>query len=468
VNDRPHFVVWLLGALLAAGIAFALATSAIEEAEEAAITVTTTTTQAAGGEHAVTASTTTTTTIPDIEALIPLSVDSIRNDVAQSVGFVLSQQGTGSGVVISEDLMVTNAHVAWPDYTVSIVFLNGATHQGRVLALDPFVDLAIVDISGLSRRPAPIEIGSTADLDVGDELFVVGYPSPDEFTPEPTVDSGAVVGFTDWEFTGVEWVTVAAPAIGGQSGGAVIDEYGRLVGISTFGSDESLTSISIDDVLEEVDRMLESTTVRGLGPRVLPHAGARRANDISLEGEWDQQLLFGWWPSETAVSVAWAGGDGTVEATTIAGGLVAAADDAIELVPEFTFPVVVFATAGSGSSEGTIESSLPLIAYEDPDHGKHLERGGATPGIFEVSGDMDFFYIDLVAGEELSIALESAARTRLRIYGPDGDELAKDIDLSGFIGNDASVEITAEMAGRHVVAVESTMSTVSGYMVIVE
>jgi len=176
VNDRPHFVVWLLGALLAAGIAFALATSAIEEAEEAAITVTTTTTQAAGGEHAVTASTTTTTTIPDIEALIPLSVDSIRNDVAQSVGFVLSQQGTGSGVVISEDLMVTNAHVAWPDYTVSIVFLNGATHQGRVLALDPFVDLAIVDISGLSRRPAPIEIGSTADLDVGDELFVVGYP----------------------------------------------------------------------------------------------------------------------------------------------------------------------------------------------------------------------------------------------------------------------------------------------------
>jgi len=442
----------------------------MEEAEEGAVTETTVTTQSAVEEHSVTAttSTTTTTTVPDIEALIPLSVGTIREDVAQSIGFVLSQQGTGSGVVISEDLMVTNAHVAWPDSSVSIVFLNGATHQGRVLALDPFIDLAVVDISRLGRKPAPIELGSVEDLEVGNELFVVGYPSPDEFTPEPTVDSGEVLGFTDWEFTGVDWFTVAAPAIGGQSGGAIVDEYGRLVGISTFGSDESLTSIAVDDVLNEVDRMLESTTVRGLEPRLLPHSGARRSNDVSLSGQWDQQLLLGWLPGDVAVSVGWAAGSGEVEATTIAGTLVAAADESIEFVPEFTFPIVVVATAAGGTGEGTIESSLPLIAYDDPDHGKSLERGGATPGIFEVGGDMDYFYVDLVVGEDLSISLESAARTRLRIYGPNGDELAKDIDLSGFIGNDAMVEITAETAGRHIVAVESTMSTVSGYMVIVE
>ena len=62
------------------------------------------------------------------------------------MAFVLTQQGTGSGVVIDEGLLVTNAHVVWPDRTVSLVFQNGATFQGRVLALDPFVDLAVIEV----------------------------------------------------------------------------------------------------------------------------------------------------------------------------------------------------------------------------------------------------------------------------------------------------------------------------------
>ena len=64
-----------------------------------------------------------------------------------------------------------------------------------------------------------------------------------------------------------------APAIGGQSGGAVVDAYGRLVGISTFGSVNTLTSISIDDVVGRVDELVADRNVRGLEPRMLPHAG---------------------------------------------------------------------------------------------------------------------------------------------------------------------------------------------------
>ncbi len=414
-----------------------------------------------------TASTTTTTatTVPPVEALIPLSVDSISERVAPSVAFVLSQQGTGSGVVISEDFLVTNAHVVWPDTTVSLVFLNGATFQGRVVAIDPFVDLAVVDISQLTRKPPPISIGSTDDVSPQDNLWVVGYPAPSEFTPEPTIDSGQLVGVSEWEFTGVKWFTIEAPAIGGQSGGAVVDEYGRLVGISTFGSQASLTSISVDDVVRHVDSLLVSSEVRGLDRRQIPHSGARRTNDFSLEGEWDQQLLVGWFLADAEVSVGWSNGDVNLAATTIDGSEIATGRDQIDFVPFFAFPVFVVVDAPEATT-GSLESSLPFILYPDPDHGKTLLREGSTAGIYDVGGDRDFFYLDLDVGEIASIWIESAARTRLRVYGPDGAILAEDVDRSGFIGSNAAVELVAIVGGRHVVSLESSLSTVSGYTVV--
>lgn len=407
----------------------------------------------------------TSTTVPDVEALIPLSVEALSEQVTPSVAFVLSQQGTGSGVVISDDLLVTNAHVVWPDSTVSLVFTSGATFQGRVVAIDPFVDLAVVDISRLTRKPAPLPIGTTDGVSLQDDLWVVGYPAPKEFTPEPTIDSGELVRINDWEFTGVKWFTIEAPAIGGQSGGAVVDQYGRLVGISTFGSTATLTSISIDDVVGHVDDLLASSAVRGLERRRIPHGGARRSNEFALEGEWDQQLLVGWFYPDTAVNLEWQNGALDLAVTTIDGTEIASGQGEVNFVPHLAFPVFVVADAPQ-STDGTLESSLPFILYVDPDHGQTLQRKGSMPGIYDVGGDRDFFYLDLDVGERASISIESAARTRLRVYDPGGAVVAEDHDSSGFIGNNATVELVAAATGRHVVALESSLSTVSGYTVV--
>ncbi len=149
----------------------------------------------------------------------------------------------------------------------------------------------------------------------------------------------------------------------------------------------------------------------------------------------------------------------------IDGSEITAGSGQVEFSPLFSFPVVVTADAET-SAGGFLESSLPLIVYEDPDHGKTLPREGMTAGVYEVGGDRDFFYLDVEQGERAAITVESAARTRLRIYGPDGVVVAKDIDLSGFIGSNASTFFTADTSGRYVVAVESSDSTVAGYMVI--
>jgi len=403
--------------------------------------------------------------IPDIEALIPLSVEAMRETVAESVGFILSQHGTGTGVVISEDVMVTNAHVVWPDPSVSIVFPNGAVHQGQVIGVDPFADLALVDISRLSRKPAPIALGSIGDVAVGDDLYVLGYPSPDEFTPIPTVDVGELQSLSDWEFTGATWFTIGAPAIGGQSGGAVIDRYGRLVGVSTYGSTAFLTSISVDDVLAVADRLLASPVVRGLQPRELPHGGAVRRNAVRLEGPWDQDLLFGWFLPDTDVSIDWEDGGGELHADTISGHAIAGGEGGIDFVVGYAFPVVISAEAESATDD-ILTSSVPLITYQDPDHGKVLPAGGRTAGIYDVGGDRDFFYIDLDAGQSMSIAVESAARTHLSVYAPDGKVVDEDSDITGFFDGTAEVAFTAPSSGRFIVALESSLSTISGYTVV--
>jgi S1-C subfamily serine protease len=404
-------------------------------------------------------------TIPDIEALIPLSVETLRTTVAESVGFVLTQHGTGTGVVISDDLMVTNAHVVWPDPSVSIVFPNGAIHQGRVISLDPFADLALVDISRLSRKPPPIVLGSIDDVAVGDDLYVLGYPSADEFTPIPTVDVGELQSFSDWESTGATWFTIGAPAIGGQSGGAVVDRYGRLVGVSTYGSTAFLTSIAVDDVLAIADRLVATPVVRGLQPRQLPHGGARRRNAVSLEGPWDQELLFGWYLPDTDVSIDWEVGAGALHADTISGHAIAGGEDGIDFIAGYAFPVVISAGAES-ATDGILTSSVPLITYQDPDHGKVLPTSGRTAGIYEVGGDRDFFYIDLDAGQSMSIAVDSAARTHLSVYAPDGKLVDDDSDIIGFFDGIAEVRFTTSSSGRFIVALESSLSTISGYTVV--
>lgn len=411
------------------------------------------------------ATTAATTTIPPIEAVLPLTVDTVIDRIAPSVGFVLTQQGTGSGVVINDELLVTNAHVVWPDQAVSLVFRNGATFKGRVLAIDPFVDLAVVDISRLSRKPPPLALGSTEGIASGDELWIVGYPNPFEFTPEPTVDLGEVTGLIDWEYSGVRWVTVAAPAIGGQSGGAVVDSAGRLVGISTFGSISSLTSIGVDDVVARVEEMLSDNLVRGLEPRSIPHSGARRAWDVALEGAWDQQLFIGWLPATAEVTLAAPASGLELAVRTIDGSRLAEGIEQVEFRPGFAFPVVV-AAESSQPTNGRIDVSLPLISYTDPDDGRVLSRVGTATGLYDVGRDRDFFYLDLAAGEDVTVTIESAARTHLWVYDPDGEVVAEDVDESGFIGSSAAVQVNTRIAGRYVVALENSLSTVSGYSVV--
>lgn len=199
--------------------------------------------------------------------------------------------------------------------------------------------------------------------------------------------------------------------------------------------------------------------------RRIPHDGARRSNEFSLEGEWDQQLLVGWFRGDAEVSLEWPTGGVDLAATSVDGTEIAAGSDRLDFMPFFAFPIVVAAEAGKATT-GSLEGSLPFILYPDPDHGKTVPRQGAVAGLYDVGGDRDFFYLDLEEGDTVSITVESAARTHLRVYDAAGGIVAEDDDSSGFIGSNAAVEMVVGSSGRHVVSLESSLSTVAGYTVV--
>lgn len=176
--------------------------------------------------------------------------------------------GVGSGAVVTADgLVLTNRHVVdeetiraelAPQEVAEYAIVPGAfaiaTSDGRtppelrfvatVAAEDAALDLAVLRIER-DERDVPLDpaglalpalpLGSVATLDLGDPLNLFGYPAIGGHTL--TYTRGIVAGFTfEAGIDGPAWIKTDAVMSGGNSGGAVVDEAGRLVGIPTRGS----------------------------------------------------------------------------------------------------------------------------------------------------------------------------------------------------------------------------------------
>jgi S1-C subfamily serine protease len=168
------------------------------------------------------------------------SVVAVEVTVQQMTPFgVTEAQGLGSGVIVRSDLIVTNAHVVEGATQVTVVFDDGVQASGTVLGIDTARDLAVVSAE-TGDRPA-VEIGSSADLELGSSVIALGYP----LGLGATVTTGIVSGLDrtidvargDGTVEHLEGLLQTDAAINpGNSGGPLVDTEGRLVGINTAGS----------------------------------------------------------------------------------------------------------------------------------------------------------------------------------------------------------------------------------------
>ncbi len=144
-------------------------------------------------------------------------------------------QGAGSGVIISSDgYIVTNNHVVQDANKIDVVLNDKRAYEGTIVATDPSTDLAVIKINetGLSF----LTYGNSDDLQIGEWVLAVGNP----FNLTSTVTAGIVsakarniniLGTPDG--TSIEsFIQTDAAVNPGNSGGALVNTRGELVGIN--------------------------------------------------------------------------------------------------------------------------------------------------------------------------------------------------------------------------------------------
>jgi S1-C subfamily serine protease len=134
--------------------------------------------------------------------------------------------GSGSGVMIAPDLIVTNAHVIEDGQRFEI---GPARDVAVTLAVDFQHDLALLRCH-THGAPLPIRIGSP--LFLGEDIMAAGFPLIDVLGADLKVTTGNVSGLTGGGGD-VSRFQFSAPIGSGSSGGAIIDEFGNLVGVTS-------------------------------------------------------------------------------------------------------------------------------------------------------------------------------------------------------------------------------------------
>lgn len=146
---------------------------------------------------------------------------------------MLPERASGSGVIISDDgYIVTNNHVVAGADKVTVTMSNNKQYTAKVLATDPAYDLAVVKIDA---KNLPFMLyGNSNDTKIGQWVLAIGYP----LTLEATVTAGIISAKAQYlglnhEKTGVESFLQTDAAVNpGNSGGALINTSGQLIGIN--------------------------------------------------------------------------------------------------------------------------------------------------------------------------------------------------------------------------------------------
>ena len=147
-----------------------------------------------------------------------------------------TSSGTGF-VVRSDGLVVTNRHVVDDANTVT-VRMNTSDGQrleltGRVLGRGILADLAVIRLDS-NRTFATLPLGDSDAVAQGDEITAWGYPLSSFLGTDPTLTKG-IISSTNRIFEDTDYLQTDAAVAPGNSGGPVVDRFGRVVGVNTAG-----------------------------------------------------------------------------------------------------------------------------------------------------------------------------------------------------------------------------------------
>lgn len=142
------------------------------------------------------------------------------------------QVGTGSGVIISEDgYIVTNNHVVKDATEIEITLNNNKSYKAKLIGTDSKMDIALLKIDAKEKLPYTV-FGNSDNVKVGEWVLAVGNP----YNLNSTVTAGIVSAKArNLGDSGIQsFIQTDAAVNPGNSGGALVDTRGNLIGINTM------------------------------------------------------------------------------------------------------------------------------------------------------------------------------------------------------------------------------------------
>lgn len=171
------------------------------------------------------------------------------------------QVGTGSGVIISEDgYIVTNNHVVKDASEIEITLNNKKSYKAKLIGTDSKMDIALLKIDADEKLPYST-FGNSDDVKVGEWVLAVGNP----YNLTSTVTAGIVSAKArNLGTDGIQsFIQTDAAVNPGNSGGALVNTRGDLIGINTmitsmtgsyvgysFAVPSNITRKIIEDIME--------------------------------------------------------------------------------------------------------------------------------------------------------------------------------------------------------------------------
>jgi S1-C subfamily serine protease len=186
---------------------------------------------------------------------------------------VLPVQGTGSGIIISENgYILTNAHVVQDAAQMSIRLYDGTTLEASLIGIDRENDLAVVKIEVPDgKKLSTIEFGDAANLKVGQKVVAIGNP----FGYDRTMTIGTVSGVgrpvkLDANTVINGMIQTDAAINPGNSGGPLLNSSGKMIGIatsiySTTGGSQGIGfAVPVNTVISVIPDLIEhGKVIRG-------------------------------------------------------------------------------------------------------------------------------------------------------------------------------------------------------------
>ncbi|MFH1378525.1 MAG: trypsin-like peptidase domain-containing protein [Planctomycetota bacterium] len=169
---------------------------------------------------------------------------------SESVVTILTEKGSGSGILIRENVVLTNCHVVGDFETVDVALFGLKDNKpvvnkqvkGAILFRNKENDIALLRIPTQSGRKT-IKMRLDKPM-IGEKAYVIGSPGLGNQLLELTLTDGIISGI-DREIENRPFIQYTAPSNPGNSGGPLLDSYGLLIGVVTLAATLQNTNFAI-------------------------------------------------------------------------------------------------------------------------------------------------------------------------------------------------------------------------------